>query len=92
MQPYLEQLTISRIHLIEILAEANNFNATLREWKRVKHAYKLADGNYLFSWVPYIPEQPYNPIDFDLIEREARELRKKLKKVVTKYSFKKEDF
>ena len=89
MQPYLNSLILSRTHLIEILAEAKNFNTTLREWKRVKHAYKLADGNYLFSWIPHVPDQPYSPIDFNLIEREARELRKRLK--TEKRRFLKED-
>ena len=79
MKPYPESFTISRTHLIEILAEASNFNATLREWKRVKHAYKLADGTYLFSWIPYVPDELHNQIDFDSIEKEARNLRKHLK-------------
>lgn len=76
-----QPIIVSRRHLIEILAEAKNFNATLQEWKRVKHAYMLADGIYLFSWIPFVPNEPHSPIDFDLIEKEARELRKKLKQV-----------
>lgn len=81
MKPYLKPIIVSRRHLVEMLAEAKNFNATLREWKRVKHAYKLADGTYLFSWIPYTPDESHCPIDFDSIEKEARDLRKKFKKM-----------
>lgn len=79
MQPYLKPMRVSRRHLVEILAEAKNFNATLREWKRVKHAYKLEYETYLFSWISYTPDESHCPIDFDLIEKDARELRRKLK-------------
>ena len=84
-EPDSEQLVISHTHLVEILAEARNFNTTLREWKRVKHAYRLADESYLFSWVPYVPDQPHEPIDFDSIEKEARELRRKLQEARRQY-------
>lgn len=88
MQPYPESFTISRTYLIEILAEAKNFNNTLREWKRVKHAYKLADGTYLFSFISYQPDETCSLIDFDSIAKEARELRRRLQEAKAQNLFK----
>ena len=72
-------MIISRTHLIELLAEARNPEDILQEWKNMKHAYKLPDGNYLFSWSTYLFYKDVTPIDFDSIEEEAFALRLKLK-------------
>lgn len=67
-------------HLIELLAEAKNFNSTLRKLKSMKYAYKLSDESYLFGWSICTLNENCQSIDWDSIEVEARELRKKLKK------------
>lgn len=86
MKTYNNQTVFSRTHLIELLAEAKNFNETLRKLKDMKYAYKLSDGSYLFGWsISGINESCQSSIDWDSIEIEARELRKKLKRIARAY-------